>query len=86
MIQQKNVHNDFFLSIGRKSKSNTIIPMHSRTTTQLFAMSDDEERELKKVQEEARVKILTDRRKTIRGVLKAAEKQKNFRLNNGVFN
>jgi len=83
MIHEKNAQNDFLLSSGRKSTSNLIVSPHSRTTTQLFAMSDDEERELKKVQEEARVKILTDRRKTIRGVLKAAEKQKNFRLNNG---
>ena len=35
------------------------------------------------VQEESRIKILGDRRKTIRGVLKAAEGTKNYRLNNG---
>ena len=54
-----------------------------RQTTHLHAMSEEEERELKAVQEESRVKILGDRRKTIRGILKAAEGTKNFRLSNG---
>ena len=56
---------------------------HSPTTTQLNALSEEEERELKQVQEESRIKILGDRRKTIRGVLKSAEGTRNFRLNNG---
>lgn len=51
-------------------------------TTQLHALSEDEERELKQVQEESRIKVLTDRRKTIRGILKAAEGTKNYRLTN----
>lgn len=46
-------------------------------------MTEEEERALKEVQEEARVKILGDRRKTIRGILKAAEGTKNYRLSNG---
>eukprot|EP00571_Detonula_confervacea_P012150 CAMPEP_0172311088 /NCGR_PEP_ID=MMETSP1058-20130122/13669_1 /TAXON_ID=83371 /ORGANISM="Detonula confervacea, Strain CCMP 353" /LENGTH=544 /DNA_ID=CAMNT_0013024149 /DNA_START=77 /DNA_END=1708 /DNA_ORIENTATION=+ len=52
------------------------------THTQLHALSEDEERELKLVQEESRMKVLTDRRKTIRGILKAAEGTKNYRLAN----
>ena len=53
------------------------------TSTHLNALSEEEERELKQVQEESRIKILGDRRKTIRGVLKSAEGTRNFRLNNG---
>ena len=53
-----------------------------RSTTQLHAMSEEEEKELKKVQEESRLKVLTDRRKTIRGILKSAEGTKNFRIKN----
>lgn len=53
-----------------------------RSTTQLHAMSEEEEKELKKVQEESRLKVLTDRRKTIRGILKSAEGTKNFRMKN----
>jgi len=47
-------------------------------------MSEDEERELQAVQEESRLRVLTDRRKTIRGILKAAESTKNYRINNGM--
>jgi hypothetical protein len=65
-------------------RQNTFINLHqstSITTTQLRALSDDEER--RRVEEESRLKILSDRRKTIRGILKAAEKTKNYRLQNG---
>ena len=65
---------------------NTFINLHqatSITTTQLRALSDDENEERRRVEEESRLKILSDRRKTIRGVLKAAEKTKNYRLQNG---
>lgn len=55
---------------------------HRTTQSQLHAMSEEEERELKIVTEEARVKILSDRRRTIRGILKAAEGTKNYRLAN----
>ncbi len=85
MTHEKNTQNNLFLYGGRKPKTAPIMLPQSRTSTQLCAMSEDEDQELKKVQEEARVKILTDRRKTIRGILKGAEKQKNFRLNNGAF-
>ena len=47
-------------------------------------MSEDEEREIQAVQEESRLRVLTDRRKTIRGILKAAEATKNYRINNGM--
>jgi uncharacterized membrane protein YdjX (TVP38/TMEM64 family) len=47
-------------------------------------MSEDEERELQAVQEESRLRVLTDRRKTIRGILKAAESTKNYRITNGL--
>jgi len=55
---------------------------HNRAT-QRNALSDEEETELKRVQEESRLKVLADRRKTVRGVLKAAEGSKNFRLAKG---
>jgi len=58
-------------------------PRQRRPNTPLRALSEEEERELKIVQEESRVKILSDRRRTIRGILKAAEGTKNFRLANG---
>eukprot|EP01082_Thalassiosira_pseudonana_P012229 g11017.t1 g11017 contig46:224560-226462(-) len=57
--------------------------LHPRYTTKLQAMSEEDEAELKRVQEESRMKVLTDRRKSIRGILKAAESSKNFRLQNG---
>jgi len=53
-----------------------------RSSSKLNALSEEEEKDLKRVQEESRVKVLTDRRKTIRGVLKAAESSKNYRLAN----
>lgn len=53
------------------------------TTTELRALSEEEEREVKEIEEKARLDILIGRRKTIRGILKAAEGTKNFRLNNG---
>ena len=56
------------------------IHQHHRHSTKLQALSEDEERELKIVQEESRLKVLTDRRKTIRGILKSAEGTKNFRI------
>lgn len=45
-----------------------------RPTTRLRALQPD--------QEEARLQVLSDRRRTIRGVLKAAEGTKNYRLGN----
>jgi uncharacterized membrane protein YdjX (TVP38/TMEM64 family) len=51
--------------------------------TQLHALTEDEEQELQLLQEESRIKILSDRRQTIRGILKAAESTKNFRITNG---
>ncbi|KAL7547616.1 hypothetical protein ACHAWF_010901 [Thalassiosira exigua] len=51
------------------------------TPSRLRARSDDEE--LRRVQEESRLKILGDRRKTIRTALKSAEGTKNFRAANG---
>mmetsp|Transcript_37584 Transcript_37584/g.69540 ORF Transcript_37584/g.69540 Transcript_37584/m.69540 type:complete len:572 (+) Transcript_37584:48-1763(+) len=53
-----------------------------RSSSKLNALSEEEEKDLKRVQEESRVKVLTDRRKTIRGVLQAAESSKNYRLAN----
>ena len=38
---------------------------------------------MKIVQEESRLKVLSDRRKTIRNILKSAEGTKNFRIKNG---
>lgn len=59
-------------------------PPQSFASFRLHAMSEDEERELQAVQEESRLRVLTDRRKTIRGILKAAESTKNYRINNGM--
>ncbi len=63
------------------------------TSTQRYALTEDEEEEENEQQpqiqllllqeEESRIKILNDRRRTIRGVLKAAESTKNFRIANG---
>lgn len=71
-----------FQTISSPATAHNLRLRHA-TTTQLHALSEEEERELKKVQEESRIKILSDRRRTIRGVLKAAESQKNFRIKNG---
>ena len=65
------------------SRSGSIQHNIHRHSTKLQALSEDEERELKIVQEESRLKVLTDRRKTIRGILKSAEGTKNFRIKNG---
>lgn len=70
-------------------RQNTFINLHQTTSTsiitstQLRALSDEEEQERRRVEEESRLKILSDRRKTIRGILKAAEGTKNYRLQNG---
>ena len=68
------------LSDWRQYNKPTSILRHN---TQLHALSEEEEKELKAVQEESRLKVLTDRRKTIRGILKAAEGTKNYRIQNG---
>ena len=78
-----NLNASAFSSLRRpQSQQNNNIHRTTRTT-QLRALSDEDERELKRVEEESRMKILTDRRKTIRGILKAAEGTKNYRLRNG---
>ncbi len=77
-----NLNVSAFSSLRRPQSQNNNI--HRTTaTTQLRALSDEDERELKRVEEESRMKILTDRRKTIRGILKAAEGTKNYRVRNG---
>jgi len=79
-----NLNVSAFSSLRRpQSHQNNNIHRTTTTTTQLRALSDEDERELKRVEEESRMKILTDRRKTIRGILKAAEGTKNYRLQNG---
>lgn len=54
---------------------------HCRTRSRLALSNQDDERI--RIEEESRVKILSDRRKTIRGILKAADGTRNFRLKNG---
>ena len=71
-----------FSSPLHRHSSLVVNPKQTISTT-LRALSDEEEKELRRVEEESRIKILTDRRKTIRGVLKAAEGTKNYRLRNG---
>jgi uncharacterized membrane protein YdjX (TVP38/TMEM64 family) len=63
--------------------NHNFLPSSSSFVTQLHALTEDEEQELQLLQEESRVKILNDRRRTIRGILKAAESTKNFRIANG---
>ena len=72
-----------FSSLHRYNSHNTITATQRTTTTKLRALSDEDEKELRRVEEESRMKILTDRRKTIRGILKAAEGTKNYRIKNG---
>lgn len=76
-----------FSSVHNRRRHNSLGNLHqtitTTTTTQLRALSDEEEQELRRVEEESRLKILTDRRKTIRGILKAAEGTKNYRIQNG---
>lgn len=69
---------------GGRISSFVTPPPQSFASFRLHAMSEDEERELQAVQEESRLRVLADRRKTIRGVLKAAESTKNYRTNNGM--
>lgn len=79
---------DAFSSL-RRQQHNSLSNLHQTitttitTTTQLRALSDEEEQELRRVEEDSRLKVLTDRRKTIRGILKAAEGTKNYRIQNG---
>lgn len=54
---------------------------HSQTPSRLQLWGDNEDPAA--VQEEARLKILQDRRKSIRGILKAAEAVRNFRIQEG---
>ena len=71
-------------TVGDRIRS--FVPPRSSASSffRLQAMSEDEERELQAVQEESRLRVLTDRRKTIRGILKAAESTKNYRITNGL--
>ncbi|KAL7455785.1 hypothetical protein ACHAWC_007316 [Mediolabrus comicus] len=78
-----NLNVSAFSSLRRSQSQSNNIHRTTTTTTQLRALSDEDERELKRVEEESRMKILTDRRKTIRGILKAAEGTKNYRVRNG---
>jgi len=56
---------------------------HGLVTTRLaYTPGDGSDEELAAVQEEARLRVLTDRRKTVRGVLRTAEGVKNFRIKN----
>ncbi len=65
----------------------------SFTSTQRYARNqgggdEDEQQQLLlqlQQQEESRIKLLNDRRRTIRGVLNAAESTKNFRIANGYY-
>eukprot|EP00804_Cyclotella_cryptica_P002521 CCRYP_018445-RA/>CCRYP_018445-RA protein AED:0.36 eAED:0.36 QI:93/0.33/0.25/1/1/1/4/0/578 len=56
-------------------------PPRCRASSRLALSNRDDERI--RIEEESRLKVLSDRRKTIRGVLKAAEGTRNFRLKNG---
>eukprot|EP00956_Cyclotella_meneghiniana_P014369 scaffold21494_cov72-Cyclotella_meneghiniana.AAC.5 len=51
-------------------------------TTHLYSQEDDNQRR-NEIEEESRIKVLSDRRKTIRGILKAADNTRLFRIANG---
>lgn len=55
------------------------------TTTSLKAWGNDDEKKVKREEEEQRLKILESRRKIIRSTLRSAESQRNYRLDNGRF-
>ena len=46
---------------------------------------EDDDEEMKELEEETRLKILKSRRNNIRSTLKSAESLRNFRINKGVF-
>jgi uncharacterized membrane protein YdjX (TVP38/TMEM64 family) len=58
-------------------------PSSPRSSRPLLALSEEEEGEIKALQEKSRLTVLRDRRRTIRGVLKAADGTRNYRLANG---
>eukprot|EP00804_Cyclotella_cryptica_P009082 CCRYP_003168-RB/>CCRYP_003168-RB protein AED:0.15 eAED:0.15 QI:21/0.71/0.37/1/0.85/0.75/8/0/938 len=62
-------------------ETNDSTPPRCRASSRLALSNRDDERI--RIEEESRLKVLSDRRKTIRGVLKAAEGTRNFRLKNG---
>ena len=55
------------------------IAIRSKRPTRLFSQDDERVR----IEEESRIKVLSDRRKTIRGVLKAADGTRRFRIDKG---
>lgn len=57
-------------------------PSSPRSSRPLLALSEEEEGEIKALQEKSRLTVLRDRRRTIRGVLKAADGTRNYRLAN----
>lgn len=66
--------------IARNNPFETTFRSTTTTTTTLKVYNDEEEKEQI---EEARVRIWKSRREEIRGMLKSAEKLRNFRLSNG---
>ena len=66
-------------------ESSTFNNKHSTSSsiTRLRAWGSNNEEDLEEKEEEARLKVLESRRKTIRSALKSAESLKNFRVNNG---
>jgi uncharacterized membrane protein YdjX (TVP38/TMEM64 family) len=76
-LQSQLVHS--FNSIPQPHPSQIKIHPQLRTPTQLHAKDPEQIR----IEEESRVKILKDRRKTIRGILKAADSTRVYRINNG---
>ena len=58
----------------------TISTHRPHPTTHLYSQDDNQRNE---IEEESRIKVLSDRRKTIRGILKAADNTRLFRIANG---
>ncbi len=56
---------------------------HKKVSSLLTAQLDGDDEDLAEVEEEARLKVLSARRKNIRGMLKSAESLRNYRLENG---
>lgn len=76
-ITSKNVPRSL---IHTSTSSHTL---RSKTLTSLRAWGDDNDEQLKRDEEESRLKILESRRKTIRSTLRGAESLKYYRMENG---
>lgn len=71
-------------SIGSEKNSFSFHTVRPKRITLLKAWGNDDEDNVKRDEEEERLKILQSRRKTIRSTLRSAESQRNYRIDNGL--